>query len=67
MGILILIGIILLVVTYIDNQREGTDAMILLDWALFDINKEEHPTLFKSIIYIQTAIGIGMIVVGILF
>lgn len=67
MGFLILFGVILLAITYWDYQKEETDTMILFDWAWFDVNKAEHPEIFKAIIYIQTVIGIGMIVVGILF
>ncbi len=68
MDFLILFGVILLAITYWDSQREETDTVLLLEWwAWFDVSKEEHPTLFKTIIYIQTIIGIGMIVVGLLF
>ena len=65
--ILIALGIGLLVWTYYEYQNGESDTIYLLDWdwVWFDVNRVDHPLLFKAALIAQVIAGLGMIGAGI--
>jgi hypothetical protein len=67
MHIEIVFGLALLLLTFWEFRRGETDTLILFDWWLwFDIDRESHPLIYWCIIGAQTAIGIGMVIQGLI-
>ena len=62
---LIILGIIILVLTWWDYERKEADTILLVDlivWWTF--SRAEHPYIFKAIILGQAALGLGCIIWG---
>ncbi len=66
MGLLsILLGLIVLVVTWWDYHREEADTILLFDWIWWwDFRRDEYPAVFWALILGQACMGIGLALYG---
>jgi len=65
LNFLIIAGIVLLVLTYWDYQKDETDTIFILEWWIwFDVSRESLPLLYWAILLIQFCAGIVLIFQG---
>lgn len=65
--ILIAVGVVLLIFTVYEYLGGETDTLYLFDWdwIWFDVNRIDHPCIFKAAIIAQGCAAVGLIVAGI--